>query len=47
MMGKSGERGSGISVRVARHDGDDDEIMPYIQRSLKKFKASPKKESHS
>ena len=25
MIGKSGERGSGISVQVARHDDDDDD----------------------
>ena len=26
MIGRSGERGSGISVLAARHDDDDDEI---------------------
>ena len=26
MIGRSGERGSGISVLVARHDDDDDDI---------------------
>ena len=38
MIGKSGERGSGISVLPARHDDDDDDfplhaiekIMQYI-----------------
>ena len=25
MIGRSGERGSGISVRAARHDDDDDD----------------------
>ena len=25
MIGRSGERGSGISVPVARHDDDDDD----------------------
>ena len=29
MIGRSGERGSGISVLAARHD-DDDEYMPVI-----------------
>ena len=29
MIGRSGERGSGISVLVARHD-DDDDIYIYI-----------------
>ena len=27
MIGKSGERGSGLSVLPARHDDDDDEIL--------------------
>ena len=30
MIGKSGERGSGISVLVARHDDDDIYIYIYI-----------------
>ena len=29
-IGKSGERGSGISVLAARHDDDDDDIYIYI-----------------
>ena len=29
MIGKSGERGSGISVLVARHDDDDETIVGY------------------
>ena len=28
-IGKSGERGSGISVLVTRHDDDDDDIVLY------------------
>ena len=34
MIGRSGERGSGISVLVARHDDDDD---IYIVKAKKKF----------
>ena len=30
MIGRSGERGSGISVLAARHDDDDDDIYIYI-----------------
>ena len=30
MIGRSGERGSGISVLVARHDDNDDYIYIYI-----------------
>ena len=30
MIGRCGERGSGISVLVARHDNDDDDIYIYI-----------------
>ena len=30
MIGRSGERGSGISVLAARHDDDDDEIREHI-----------------
>ena len=26
MIGRSGERGSGISVQAARHDDDDDDL---------------------
>ena len=38
MIGRSGERGSGISVLVARHDDDDDDIFSiitlcYVERS--------------
>ena len=29
MIGRSGERGSGISVLAARHDDDDDDLKPY------------------
>ena len=29
MIGRSGERGSGISVLVAQHDDDDDDIYIY------------------
>ena len=35
MIGRSGERGSGISVLAARHDDDDDDefsMMKYISR---------------
>ena len=28
-IGKSGERGSGISVLEARHDNDDDDVYPH------------------
>ena len=27
MIGRSGERGSGVSVLAARHDDDDDDIL--------------------
>ena len=30
MIGRSGERGSGISVLAARHDDDDDDYDIYI-----------------
>ena len=34
MIGRSGERGSGISVLAARHDDDDDEIdIFYVRKS--------------
>ena len=37
MIGKSGEKGSGISVLAARHDdGDDDLIYHCEQKNLKK-----------
>ena len=29
MIGRSGERGSGISVLAARHDDDDDELLKF------------------
>ena len=33
MIGRSGERGSGISVLAARHDDDDDDdIKPRIDK---------------
>ena len=34
MIGRRGERGSGISVLAARHDDDDDFQGLYIQRSV-------------
>ena len=30
MIGRSGERGSGISMLAARHDDDDEELNPLI-----------------
>ena len=30
MIGRRGERGSGISVLVTRHDDDDDDIYIYV-----------------
>ena len=30
MIGRRGERGSGISVLAARHDDDDDDVMPEV-----------------
>ena len=33
-IGKSGERGSGISVPAARHDDDDDDIMKGVWKQL-------------
>ena len=30
MIGRSGERGSGISVLAARHDNDDDDEMKIL-----------------
>ena len=35
MIGRSGERGSGISVLAARHDDDDDDIKAKINTALK------------
>ena len=34
MIGKSGERGSGISVLMARHDDDDDDDSPNAESVL-------------
>ena len=34
MIGKSDERGSGISILAARHDDDDDDIYIYIYTKL-------------
>ena len=33
-IGKSGERGSGISVLPARNDDDDDELFPFTNNHL-------------
>ena len=30
-IGRSGERGSGISVQAARHDDDDDDVIMYLR----------------
>ena len=30
MIGRSGERGSGISVLAVRHDDDDDDVYIYV-----------------
>ena len=35
VIGRSGERGSGISVLAARHDDDDDDIYMYIYIYIK------------
>ena len=37
MIGKSGERGSGISVLVARHDDDDDENTEQSSGDLRRL----------
>ena len=34
MIGRRGERGSGISVQAARHDDDDDDDDDFKQFSL-------------
>ena len=34
MIGRSGERGSGISVLAARHDDDDDDLSIYLSMSV-------------
>ena len=34
MIGRSGERGSGISVPAARHDDDDDESIIYEAKKI-------------
>ena len=39
MIGRSGERGSGISVLAARHD-DDDDIYIYIYTAVKKVETN-------
>ena len=33
MIGRNGERGSGISVLAARHDDDDDDCFPVGNRT--------------
>ena len=38
MIGKSGERGSGISVLAARHDDDDDELSIYSNGETKQIR---------
>ena len=35
MIGRCGERGSGISVLAARHDDDDDDDISKYARSTK------------
>ena len=35
MIGRRGDRGSGISVLAARHDDDDDEMMLKLNAFLK------------
>ena len=44
MIGKSGERGSGISVLPARHDDDDDDIRHKTRRNseISHFRSSVK-----
>ena len=34
MIGRSGERGSGISVLAARHDDDDDEYDDLLMNNF-------------
>ena len=36
-IGRSGERGSGISVLPARHDDDDDDTIPSFASSKSPF----------
>ena len=38
MIGRSGERGSGISVLVARHDDDDYSLFPLFSIAIRVFK---------
>ena len=38
MIGRSGERGSGISVLAARHDDDDDNVKANIEKTQHKNK---------
>ena len=41
MIGRSGERGSGISVLAARHDDDDDDDPPiYLSMNAIFFQAA-------
>ena len=38
MIGRSGERGSGLSVLTARHDDDDDDVYQrFISYLMRKF----------
>ena len=37
MIGRSGERGSGISVLVSRHDDDDDDDDDGVFKYFAKF----------
>ncbi len=37
MIGRSGERGSGISVLAARHDDDDDDSILFSTPKQKKM----------
>ena len=42
-IGRSSERGSGISVLPARHDDDDDDIQPLLQQLFKEHNIVPQK----
>ena len=47
-IGRSGERGSGVSVISARHDDDDDDIsFQHMQSFFKKFSISVKNYYHN
>ena len=37
MIGRSGERGSGMSVLVARHDDEDDDDIYYVKNAKRKI----------